>query len=179
MPGPAFRRGESVALCTVEEDDLPYLQRLHTDPDVRWTTTFASRPENDGTIEEWFEAEVSDPKNELTSFLVTHDDERVGYVELSGVERPASHGTLGCYVEPDVPEDVAVAALELGVGYAVEERRLHRVRATVLASDETARETLTHAGFTEEETRREEWYVDGTHRDVIGYAVLEDEWGEN
>ena len=44
MPGPVFRRSESVALCTVEEEDLPYLQRLRTDPAVRWTTAFDSRP---------------------------------------------------------------------------------------------------------------------------------------
>jgi RimJ/RimL family protein N-acetyltransferase len=178
MPGPAFRRGESVDLCTVEEADLPYLKRLRTDPDVRWTTTFDSRPESDGTIEAWFEEEVSALESESASFLAVHDGERVGYVELSGVQRPASHGTLGFYVDPDAPEGVAVEALELAAGYAIAERRLHRVRATVLASDDAARETLTRAGFTEEETRREEWYVDGSHRDVIGYAVLADEWGD-
>lgn len=177
MPGPAFRRGESVALCTVEEDDLPYLKRLRTDPDVRWTTTFQSHPESDGTIEEWFEKEVSDAESEDASFVITHDEETVGYVELSNVERPAGAGTLGFHVDLDAPEGVTVAALELAVGYAIEDRRLHRVRAPVLASDGDARGALESAGFVAEETRREEWLVDGTHRDVVGYSVLSDEWG--
>lgn len=178
MPGPAFRRGDSVALCTVEREDLPYLQRLRTDPDVRWTTTFASQPESHGTIAEWFEEQVSDVESETASFLVVKDGDPVGYVELSDVERPAAHGTLGFYVEPETRDGVATEALQLAVGYATEERRLHRVRATVLAGAEAARRTLELAGFTEEETRREEWYVDGTHRDVVGYAVLADEWGD-
>lgn len=177
MPGPAFRRGDSVALCTVEEDDLPYLKQLRTDPSVHWATTFLSRPESDGTIEEWFEEEVSDVEGEDASFLVVHGAAPVGYVELGHVERPAGAGTLGFHVDADTGDEVAVEALELAVGYAIEERRLHRVRAPVLAADESARETLERAGFTEEETRREEWYVDGTHRDVIGYSVLADEWG--
>lgn len=175
MPGPAFRRGESVALCPVEEEDLEFCKRLRNDPDTRWDQ-FDATPENDQTLEAWFE-ELSKLDREEASFLVVPEDadEPVGYVELSGVERPASHATIDYCMVDDAD---GVEAVELLVGYAIEERRLHRVRTTVLADDDAARETLAAAGFVEEETRREERYVDGTHRDVVSYAVLEPEWGD-
>ncbi|WP_255194818.1 GNAT family N-acetyltransferase [Halorarius litoreus] len=179
MPGPAFRHGASVALCPVEEEDLAFCKRLRNDPDTRWEQ-FAATPTNDQSIEEWFE-ELSKPDTEAASFLVVPDesDEPVGYVELSGVERPASHATVDYCIAPDEQGNgYAVAALDLLVDYAIAERRLHRVRTTALADDSEAHEALEVVGFVEEETRREERYVDGAHRDVVSYAVLEPEWGD-
>lgn len=108
----------------------------------------------------------------------------VGFVALSGVERPAGRGEICCTVDlpgRDVPAErrsrYAREALELLVGYAVEERRLHRVVARAPAGDEAYRGALESVGFTAELTQREEWLVDGEHVDVVCHAVLADEWG--
>jgi len=39
MPGPVFASGDRVALHTVEEEDLPFLQRWRNHPDVRTPLT--------------------------------------------------------------------------------------------------------------------------------------------
>lgn len=177
MPGPVFRRGPDVTLRTVEEADLPFLAELRNDPDVR-SGAFAT-PENDETLDEWFEETASETGDESAAFVVADGDDRVGYVDLVDVRRPAGHGTVRFCVAPDERErGVGAAAVELVVGYAVEERRLARVRATVLADDEAARRTLERVGFTAELTLREELYVDGAHRDAVGYALLASEWGD-
>jgi ribosomal protein S18 acetylase RimI-like enzyme len=71
MPGPAFRVGETVALHTIERDDLSFLARLRNDPDIRWGTTMV-HPEGDVALEMWFEEHVSatDTDDEGAQFLV-------------------------------------------------------------------------------------------------------------
>lgn len=108
----------------------------------------------------------------------------VGFVALSGIERPAGRGEIWCTVDlpgGDVPAELrsryAREALELLVGYAIEERRLHRVVARAPAGDEDYRGTLESAGFTAEHVQREEWLVDGERVDVVCHAVLAEEWG--
>lgn len=215
MPGPAFRRGETVSLHTVEEDDLGFLQRLRNDPANR-TRTLASAPENADELTEWFEEDVSALEAEDAQFLAVPtaradvsagtspspaeedtaaageppdaDADRqpapVGFVSLSGIERPAGRGEVTCTIDrsggDDSPEQMssyACEAVELLVGYAIEERRLHRIVAHAPAGDEAYRGVLESAGFTAEHTQREEWLVDGEHVDVVCHAVLADEWG--
>lgn len=220
MPGPAFRRGETVSLHTVEEDDLAFLQRLRNDPANR-TRTSASAPENADELTEWFEEDVSALDGEDAHFLVVPtarqneqvepstspaagegdgagatsedgdaeaDADRqpapVGFVSLSGIERPTGRGEVTCTIDPsdgddppEQPSSHAREALELLVGYAIEERRLHRVVARAPAGDEAYRDVLESAGFTAEHVQREEWLVDGEHVDVVCHAVLADEWG--
>lgn len=179
MPGPAFRRGESVALHTVEEEDLEFLRRLRNDPEIRLGMTF-SRPENEREMTEWFEEHVSETNGEGAQFLVVPVDEEspVGFVSLFDVRRPASHGEVAYYVDPEAQnEGYATEATELLVGHAIEERRLHKVVARAVAGNEASRAVLRKVGFTEEETQREEKFVDGEFVDVVRHSILEDEWG--
>lgn len=180
MPGPAFRTGDRVALHTVEEADLPFCKRLRNDPEIRRGMTF-SRAENDQVIEEWFEEHVSETAGEGAQFLICPrdaPDEPVGFVSLFDVRRPASHADVAYCLDPDARGNgYATAAVELLVGYAIEERRLHRVNAVALAGNEASRRVLERVGFTEEETRREEKLVDGEFRDAVSYSILAEEWG--
>lgn len=180
MAGPAFRRGESVALHTIEEEDLPFLKRLRNDPRVRHGMA-VSEAENDEAIEEWFEDHVSETEAEGAQFLICpreDDPEPVGYVSLFDVRRPAAHGEIAYAVDPAAQGNgYATVAVELLVGYGIEERRLHRVRARALASNEASRRLLERVGFTQEETQREEKLAGGEFHDVVRYSILEDEWG--
>ncbi|WP_255151191.1 GNAT family N-acetyltransferase [Halorarius halobius] len=182
MPGPAFRTGEAVALHTVEEDDLEFLKRLRNDPEIRHGMTF-SRPENETAIEEWFEEHVSETTGEGAQFLVCPRDapgDPVGFVSLFDVERPESHGDIAYFLDPDERGNgYATAAVELLVGYAIEEQRLHRVHAVALAGNEASRRVLERVGFVEEETRRAEKLVDGEFRDAVSYSILAEEWGDS
>jgi RimJ/RimL family protein N-acetyltransferase len=198
MPGPAFVRGDRVGLHTVEREDLPFLQRLRNDPEIRHWMTFTD-PENGEALKSWFEEHVSDT-DDGAQFLVCPasdegagagdgaagdgegaDDpepEPVGYVTLFDVARPADHAEIAYYVAPEHQgEGYATAAVELLVEYAFAERRLHKVAARALETNAASRTVLERVGFTEEERQREELLVDGDRLDVVRYAVLEGEWG--
>lgn len=68
--------------------------------------------------------------------------------------------------------------LELVVGYAFEELRLHRVSATAFATNERAMARLRATGFREEGVTREDAFVGGEHADTHHFGLLEDEWRE-
>lgn len=76
MPGAPFREGESVALYTIEREDLEFLARLRNDPEVRHGVTF-TRPESDIDLETWFEDHVSetDTDDEGAQFLIVPRDD--------------------------------------------------------------------------------------------------------
>lgn len=183
MPGPAFIEGDRVGLHTVEREDLPFLERLRNDPDVRHGMTF-SDPENAEALESWFEDHVSDT-DEGAQFVVCpagddgepSDPEPVGLVSLFDVARPADHGEIAYYVAPEHRANgYATAAAALLVEYAFDELRLHKVVARALETNAASRTVLERVGFTREERQREEMLVDGERLDVVRYAVLEGEW---
>lgn len=205
MPGPAFIEGDRVGLHTVEREDLPFLERLRNDPEVRHGMTFTD-PENAENLETWFEDHVSDA-DEGVQFVVCpaaadgadHGDESagddrpvgddaradgddpepepVGYVTLFDVARPADHAEIAYYVAPEHQDNgYATAAVELLVEYAFAELRLHKVAARALETNAASRAVLEGVGFAPEERQREEMLVDGERLDVVRYAVLEGEW---
>lgn len=177
MPGPAFTRGETVALHTVEEADLDFLQRLHNVPEVRHGMTFTD-PRNGAEVEEWFEEHVSETdEDEGAQFLICVDGDPVGVASLFRVTRPESHAEIAYYVDPDEQGNgYATEAAELLVDYAINERRLHKVAARALVTNEASRTVLERVGFTREELQREEMLVDGERLDVARYGLLEGEW---
>lgn len=172
MPGVTFLEGESVTLCTVEEEDLEFLQRTINDPRVRqWVGSRA--PLNGPAEREWFES-IGDDEVHL---LIRRDGDPVGIVSLrpaGGVDVTAE---LGIFLAPDYwGEGYGTEASRLVVDYAFAERRFHRVTARVFEGNVGSRRIWEKLGFRHEATHREAEYLDGEFVDVHYYAVLEAEW---
>ncbi|MFB6070533.1 MAG: GNAT family N-acetyltransferase [Halanaeroarchaeum sp.] len=181
MPGPVFLRGDEVSLHPVERDDLPFVQRYENDPAVRHGLTIAD-PRNADQMEANFERHR---EGDGEGFLVcvrddAHEDDYrpVGFVALFDVERPAGRAELACWIAPeDHVNGFATAATELLVQHAFDERRLHRVVAHALASNEASRRVLGEkVGMVEEAVERDAKFVDGHHEDVYQFRLLESEW---
>ncbi|TSD15270.1 hypothetical protein DP107_05320 [Haloglomus irregulare] len=181
MPGPVFRRGERVALHTLEREDLDLVARLRNDPELRWGLCPAT-PESDVTIERWFEDRVAetDASDEGAQFVVVprgDPDVAAGYASLFDVQRPAGHGEIAVTIAPEHQDHghVTDAVREL-VAYGIEELRLNKIRGRALATDGRWRAALEDVGFRLGETRREARRVDGEHVDVVSYSLLADDW---
>lgn len=188
MPGPVFRRGERVALHTLEREDLDLVARLRNDPELRRGLCPAT-PESDVAIERWFEDHVAetDASDEGAQFAVVPrgdpDAEEpspagaAGYASLFDVQRPAGNGEVAVTVSPDHQgHGYATDAVRELVAYGIEELRLNKVRGRALATDERWRAVLEDVGFRLGETRREARRVDGEHVDVVAYSLLADDW---
>ena len=174
MPGSVFLRGEDVTLQTVEEEDLEFLRDAINDPEVR-KGLMATKPINGHQEREYFEERIS--SDDDVSLLICHDDEPVGSVGLHHDDGRSGSAEIGIFLAPEYHgRGYGTEASRLLVTYALDELRLHRVQARVLATNEASQRVWEKLGFEREGVHREEQYKDGEYVDVVYFGVLEDEW---
>jgi RimJ/RimL family protein N-acetyltransferase len=181
MPGSRVSRGERVALRTAEEEDVPVLQRMRTNPDLRVPL---GSPVTSRT-----EMEAAWPRDDGTDrFVVCLDGDRggpgppdaddsrvVGFVNVEDAHyrRPElGYGVVGeCQGEGYGRE-----AVSLAVDYAFRTYAHPAVGAGAFAFNDASRSLLEALGFREEGRTRREMYVDGEYRDMVRYGLLREEW---
>jgi len=174
MPGPAFLRGDGVALHVVSEDDHAFLQRNWNDPAVRPGFGTAMVQDVDDVADH---VESLSEADDGEIFLVCADGERVGEGFLFDFDPQRGRVELGYWIAPDAQGNgYATATAELLVQYAIEERRLNKVVARVLAFNDASRSVLETVGFEHAGRFREDFYFDGEYVDADLYDLLAAEW---
>jgi RimJ/RimL family protein N-acetyltransferase len=176
MPGPAFRRGETVALHPANEEDIGFLHEHANDPEVRWGLTTAF-PQTRTQAEERHERHAEDDSGVGLLIVPRDGDDPVGMVV--GFDIDPAHGTaeLAAWVDPDHHgRGYASEATALLVDHLFAERRLHKLVARAIVPNAPSHAVLEGLGFREEGVQPAEKYVDGDHVDVVRYAMLAREW---
>jgi RimJ/RimL family protein N-acetyltransferase len=174
MPGAVFREGDTVALVTLEEEDMEFVRDGVNHPDVR-TPVGQSFPTNLADERRYWEAANED--GEVVSVLVRAGDERVGVAEFDPVDRETGVAELGFWIHPDHQRGgYAREAAGLMIEYAFEELRMHKVTANAYDTNERSRALLERLGFREEGVGREDAFFGGTYHDTHYYGLLADEW---
>lgn len=173
MPGPPFRRGDVVDLCPIDEDDLPFLQRNFNDPEVRlWMPAADPKSENEfeSDFEEW-------PEDDEIRLLACVDGEPVGMISMFHEQPVSGRALLGAWIDPEHQgQGYGRAMTAQMVDYAFTERRMNRLSAHALATNDRSRGTLESVGFEQEGYQREAYFVDGEYVDRVIYGLLADEW---
>ncbi|MFB6269711.1 MAG: GNAT family N-acetyltransferase [Halobacterium sp.] len=191
MPGPVFATGDTVSLHTIEEDDLGFVQRGRNHPDIRRPLTDAD-PRNREQVREYFENNVSSDDgfgllicvDESTAGTDSprpassaEDAEPVGAVHVPWVRDKHGSGMLMYWVLPEHQGNGYVTeGTSLLLDYAFEERRLAKVYAIVLETNEGSQRVLEKLGFEREGVHRAETFLDGERLDNYRYGLLADEW---
>lgn len=176
MPGPAFLEGDSVALRTIEQGDLEFLQRGVNDSEIR-RSIGNSTPYNRDQERDFFENVVCD--SETVQLLVVSEGTPVGTIGLAPIDREAGVAEVGYWIVPERwGEGIGTEATELIVGYAFDQLRLHKVTARTYGFNEGSKRLLEKVGFAEEGRQREQTFVDGEHWDVHWFGLLAREWRE-
>jgi RimJ/RimL family protein N-acetyltransferase len=174
MEEAVFLEGESVRLRPLHESDLAFVTAGVNHPAVR-SRVGQSVPTT--LARERRYVEELDERTDAVQVLVVADRERVGVVELDPIDREAGVAELAFWVHPDHRRrGYAREAVELVVGYAFDELRLHKVTASAFAPNEASRGLLESLGFVEEGVGREDAFLDGAYRDTHYYGLLEREW---
>jgi diamine N-acetyltransferase len=177
MPGPVFLRGDGVDLRTVEREDLDFVSRVRNDPRVRQRFPSAV-PKNQEALESYFEERVTDTDNGVRLLVVPDGgDDPVGFVSLQRLD--STHGTaaLGAWIAPEKwGEGYATAGGRALVEYAFTERRLERLTANALATNEGSLAVIRKLGFVEEGRKREAFHVNGERVDLVHHGLLREEW---
>lgn len=189
MPGPVFLRGERVTLRPPEEEDLDFLQRTHNDPAVRRSMPRVRPQQREATREEYVEG--ADGTVGLLVCGGAGDDgesgggvgegetnpERLGFCALFDLDTDSGRGEVGAWLAPDAEgQGYATEALALLIDYAFDERRLHRLNAGRLATNDRSAALLDRLGFSEEGRRAEYYFVGGEYVDRVEYGLLESDW---
>jgi RimJ/RimL family protein N-acetyltransferase len=207
MPGATFLVGDRVTLTTVEADDLGFLRDGVNHPEVRalvgqpfptnleqergyWQDA-TERPdavqvlvtvageEADSGGDDAGTAEVDDAGTAATTEPDADSRVPVGVVELDPVDRETGVAELGIWIHPaHHRQGYASEAIELVVGYAFDELRVHKVTANAYARNEASRRMLASLGFVEEGVGREDAFLDGDYHDTHYFGVLDPEWRE-
>ncbi|WP_123532830.1 GNAT family N-acetyltransferase [Halosimplex salinum] len=168
MSGPVFMTAERVTFHPVAEDDLPFLQEIINDPDVREGLA-ATDPTSMADEREWFESLGEDG----VQFLMRVDGERVGTISYRGVSEEWGVAELAYFFHPDHwGNGYATESVERMTEYGFAERRLDKVWARVLAFNDASVRVLEKAGFEHEGTLRDQAFARGRRVDVERYGLL-------
>lgn len=195
MPGAAFAAAEDVTLRTVEEEDAAFIRDQSNHPAVREPMTMEG-PRSLDVVRDQITGESED----FTSFLVCLDDddagvqpayvqrgedapadvdavEPVGLVMFFRIDEREGNTSFAYWLTPAVHgHGYATQATALALEYAFGHRRLRRVRARVLDTNDASIGLLEKLGFVHEGTQRKEKFVDGDPVDTRIYGLLREEW---
>ena len=174
MPGPVFIECESVELCTVEREDVEFLQQGMNHPDVR-RYAGGDVPYNRQRYEDELFETISG--GDVFHALIRAEGQWVGDVSLAPIDERRGWANLGYWVHPDHwGKGYATEAASLAVTHGFEELALHRVSATIVADNEASKRVVEKLGFVHEGTKRDDAFVGGEYVDREVYAVLASEW---
>ncbi|ELZ24987.1 protein N-acetyltransferase-like protein [Halosimplex carlsbadense 2-9-1] len=182
MPGARIASGDRVTLRTVEQEDVPFLQRAGANPELRYP--LGARLRNREAID------VSEEEAGTDRFLVCLDGEdagpgrpdpddvrRIGAATAEGIDyrRPE----LGYWLIPAVHgRGYGSEAVGLVVDYLFRSYDTPAVGAGAFDHNDASRGLLESLGFVEEGRRRKFMFVDGAHRDMVQYGLLREEWSD-
>ncbi|ELY47454.1 GNAT family N-acetyltransferase [Natronorubrum sulfidifaciens] len=176
MPGARVESGERVTLRTVENEDVPFLQRGSANPALRYP--LGAPVSTQSEIEEW----VEDPDDD--QFLVCLDGSTecdgtrpIGFISVQDADwrRPE----LGYWLLPEVHgEGYGREAVSLVIEYVFRTYDTPGVWAVAYDFNDASRGLLESLGFSQEGRLRKDRFVDGEYRDTIQYGLLRAEWSE-
>lgn len=180
MPGARIREGPRVTLRTVEREDVGFLQRGSTNPELRYPLGSPLRTQFE--LEEWLEESDAD------RFLVCLEDDvgpgepkdsddvqPIGVVSVEDADwrRPE----LDYWLVADVHGDgYGSEAVSLVVDYVFRTIDTPAVGAVAYDFNDASRGLLESLGFEAEGRLRKERFVDGRYVDTVQYGLLRADW---
>ena len=187
MPGARIEQSKRIALRTIEREDAAFIQRAHTDPDIRYPLGTVTH-KNQHQIEDHIEEFVEDDSH--AHFLVCLDSENAGPGHPDE-ENTTPIGVINVtHVDWDRPylvywlvperhgEGYGKDAVSLVVEYVFRTFDIHGIGAHAFDYNAASRGLLESLGFTEEGREREARFIDGEYRDGVQYGLLRREWRE-
>ncbi|MEZ3116066.1 GNAT family N-acetyltransferase [Halobaculum sp. MBLA0147] len=174
MPGHVFRRGDRVALRTVEPEDDEFLARHRNDPAIRYPNG-EYEPLSSAGVERYRREAVEG--DDGVTLLACVDGEPVGLVFLFDESVRRGVAEVGYWIAPDERgQGYATAAAGLLVDHAFRERGLRKVVAELIAENDASAAVVEKLGFQREGRHRRELLVDGSYRDLLRFGLFADEF---
>ena len=165
---------EELALRAFREDDLPFLDRFATDPDV--LGVFQWSGVRDPAKGRRRFAEDGYLGLEDTALAVTVDDVVAGMASWTAADRGGAPGScydVGLTLLPEYRgRGIGTAAHRLLVEHLFAFTRVHRLEAFTDGENIAEQKTLERVGFRREGVMREVTWRNGSWRDEVVYALF-------
>jgi RimJ/RimL family protein N-acetyltransferase len=171
-------QGKSIVLRPLDPADVKSIARWHNDPEIM--ALFAlTRTGSEQYWSEWLEKRLVSP-NALYFGIVKKDGDRlIGHIHLEEIYW--SHRLcrdIGIIIgeKDEWSKGYGTEAMELMMGYAFGELGLHRLELMTFDFNERGMKVWKKCGFRQEGVMRRARLANGDWRDLIFYALLEDEY---
>jgi len=166
-------RGKLVSLRPfTETESARYLEWLNT---VEAASQLArALPVTPLEHRNWYESLVGRQDAVVFAVYPEEDSRYIGNVWLWGIHPIHRNAELRIFLGDPEARGLGYGtdACRVLLDFAFRRLNLHKVHVFVLASNPRARRTFEKAGFREEGLLRDEFYVDGSYRDVFRMSAL-------
>ncbi|MEZ3145518.1 GNAT family N-acetyltransferase [Halobaculum sp. MBLA0143] len=174
MPGATFIEGRHVELCTVEEEDIPFLRKYLNHPEIQ--QYYTDLPHNEARVRERYET-IDCGENVGLLMVPVDESDPVGYVQIAPIDWQHGTGGLGIWVAPEQqPSRISVDATVQIVDYGFRQLGLHRLEIETMETNAPIIEGAKGVGFTQTGRKREMVTFDGEEIDVVLLDMLRHEW---
>lgn len=173
----AFRVGERIYFRPLETEDLEFLQRLVSGPEIQqYIGVFW--PINRISEKEWLEGLYKSRESAAFGIALKEADRLIGTCELRLGPGPHRTADLGIGIgEPEFQgKGYGAEAIGLLLDYGFGTLNLNRIELKVYANNARGIRCYEKCGFRREGVRREARWWDGRWWDVLEYAILAREW---
>ncbi len=123
----------------------------------------------------WLEKRLA--ATDLPIFVFLQENKPLGMVNLTHFDKEHARGEWGFYIwTADAPKGAATAMLSAFLDELFLRRKLRKLCALALASNEKSLHLHKKLGFTQEGLLKEHVVKNGTPQDVVAFAIFDRDW---
>lgn len=172
MPGTVFLQGDKINLRTVEKQDIEFLRDGVNHPQVR-VHMGNERPQNLENEKDFF-----DHINESSDIhlLICKEKQAMGIVSLEETEGSAKVAEIGIWLHPKFHRNgYGTESIELITEYGFKQLNYHKIYARAHENNKPSQKIWEKQGFNKEGELRDHVYLEGEHKNLLYYSLLEEE----
>lgn len=171
--------GKDIILRLMNEEDTDYIVKWRNSDFVRRNFIY-QKPFSKEGHQHWIKTMVDTGK--VVQFIIcTKEGCPIGSVYLRDINKIDHKAEYGIFIgEKDaLGKGYGTQAAKLLVAYAFEQMGLHKVMLRLLADNKRAYRSYEKAGFVQEGYLKDEVYLEGSYKDVIYMAVINQNYEGN
>jgi RimJ/RimL family protein N-acetyltransferase len=169
--------GRRVYLRPFSKNDLPYVQKWYSDPEIRELTGEVA-PMSHAEAEKWYKELLADEERVWFVIVLKKGDRIIGEAGLLRMFEPWRCTDMSIIIgEKDAwGKGYGTEAGRLLLDYAFKRLGFHRVSVGVVAFNEQALRFWEGLGFKREGVERDGYYCNDKYSDFVMMGILEDEY---
>ena len=165
---------KEIGLRVVEKDDLAFIHQLNNNADIM-SYWFEEAHQSMAYLEDSYDKSI-DNKN-MRQFILTKNDERLGYVALFSIESVHLKAEFAIMIDPKHQgHGYAGIATDLAMDYAFSVLNLHKLYLIADQTNEKAIHVYKKSGFQIEGELKDEYFVNGSYHNAVIMSAFQQEY---